>query len=158
MHGPTGGIEGARAAIDALRSLVASSSVPRSDRPWRGAHVLITAHPLPAPLPASIEAFYGPDRDIVTEHVLELSWLFERLRDAFIDLLDGCSKLEFYGRLQLAANRAIIADNSIDAPELCIAVLSEAAVMLAELSAGTFDCLPVAPSRIIKADSGASRN
>ena len=105
----------------------------------------------------SIEWFYGPDREIVTEFVLELSWLFERLRDAFGNLIDGCSKLEFYGRLQLAANRSL-STAPLSVEDLCGAVLREATVILTEMETGTFDYLTIAPTRMIKADFGAAWN
>ena len=70
---------------------------------WRGADVVITDQPLP---PSPPDSFYPPQRPVVTVHVAELSWLFERLRDSFMPLLDGSSKIEFFGRLANAANRS----------------------------------------------------
>jgi hypothetical protein len=151
-------LQKARVGIAQLRAVVSGGAIQRADRPWRGAHVVIAAGPQEAPVPGSIEAFYGSDREVVTDHVLELSWLFENLRDAFDNLIDGCSKIEFYGRLQLAAMRALDSRAELSATELCTAVLGEASAILAELSAGTFDWLAVAPSRAIKADFRASRN
>ncbi len=67
-------------------------------RDWGGSDVVIA--------PVSIEipsGFYPEPRTVVTQFSRELSWLIEGLRDAFSELLDGTSKIEFYGRLASAA-------------------------------------------------------
>lgn len=158
MRVPATRFERTRNAILRLRSRIAGGVIPHAGRSWQGAGVVIASCPQPEPMPGSIEAFYGVDREIVTSHRLELSWVFERLRDAVGNLIDGCSKLEFYGRLELAANCAIANDPQIDAAKLCGAVVTEALVVLTEMAAGTFDYLLVAPGGVIKADFGARWN
>lgn len=86
----------------------------------------------------------GHYREVVTPHALELSGLIERLRDRFVRLIDGCSKFEFYGRLEVAANRAIRKRPDLGAADLCLAVLDEAEVQLGEIRRSDFTALPVA--------------
>jgi hypothetical protein len=85
----------------------------------------------------------------------ELSWLFERLRDAFYaeDRLDGCSKIEFFGRLANTANRCIAQGHGKDAAALCLAVLHEAIAIHEEMEAGRFRSLGMAASNEILDDS-----
>jgi hypothetical protein len=80
-----------------IEEALASVPLPRADREWGGADVVISGE---APPPSGTVNFYPEPRYVVTKHSLELSWLFERLRDAFHaeSRLDGCSKIEFFGR------------------------------------------------------------
>ena len=124
----------------------------RASAEWGGADVVITMQPPAAP---SRNAFYPEPCFVVTELALELSWLFEVLRDAFDaeNRLDGCSKIEFFGRLANTANRCLSRQPEVDAGALCSAVLGEAFAVYGEMEAGRFGCLPVAVDDPIADDS-----
>lgn len=139
-------------ALDALRSIVVSPEpLPRSSRPWGGADVVISFRARPGDGKSS---FYPAPRMVYTAYTLELSWLFESLRDSFAieSLLDGCNKIEFYGRLANAANAYLRKGAEITAPGLCGAVLDEAVKMYGEMKNHTFEYLPVAFNGEIAAD------
>jgi hypothetical protein len=99
--------------------------------------------------------FYSEPRYVVTPFALELSWLFERLRDAFYaeKRLDSCSKYEFFGRLANSANRFLQASTSPTPRLLCGYVLDEAFAIYNEMEEGTFECLLVAIGNQIVDDS-----
>lgn len=132
--------------INTLResaALLNEKPIPRARRTWGGADVLITTV---APEPPKEPSFYGDPRYVVTPLPLEVSWLFERLRDAFYaeNRLDSCSKIEFFGRLASAANRCIAQGHAGNAAVLCRAVLHEAFAIHDEMEVGTFGALAVA--------------
>jgi hypothetical protein len=144
--------------IDTLRETAAilnHPSIPRATRNWGGADVIIkgTAHAA-----SRATAFRGEARQIVTPMAAELSWLFERLRDAFYaeDRLDGCSKIEFFGRLANTANRCIAQGHGEDAAALCRAVLHEAIAIHEEMEAGCFRSLGMSASNEILDDSAGA--
>jgi hypothetical protein len=72
--------------------------------------------------------------------------LFENLRDVFYDanLIDSCSKIEFFGRLANAANRYLLREANQTAAGLLSAVLHEGYAILDEINEGAFVCLPIA--------------
>ncbi len=125
-------------------------SVLRARREWSGADVVITSQVHEKVVAGG---FYPDPRTVVTIFSAEVSWLFERLRDAFSGLLDGTSKIEFYGRL---ANAATNYQNKVNggenAKEIMRAVLYEAVCMLEEMEEGTFEFLEVATGNTILAD------
>lgn len=133
-----------QAALFALRRDVAHAAIPKAATEWGGANVVISRVRLS-----------GRYRQINTPHALELSWLFERVRDAFSDIIDSCSKFELYGRLELAANRAQSRTPAIGARGLCLAVLEEGTTVLDELESGQFEYLPVALGTEIAAERSA---
>lgn len=68
---------------------------------WGGAGVVIVDS---APVPVE-NAWFHDDLFVVTPYVRELSWLFERARDAVCDHDDyGMFKHEFFGRMGEAVN------------------------------------------------------
>lgn len=122
-----------------LSATIASGVVPKADQLWRGADVEIVRN-----TPIKTEGGFYPDsRYVETEYPLELSWVFMKLRDAFYaeSLLDGCSKIEFFGRLANAAIRATGANPAISCPELCRAVSLESETIYNEMTHGEFHCL-----------------
>lgn len=128
--------------LDALARQIVQARLPRADQPWGGADVVIVDHE-----PNRAEGgFYPEPRYVVTKFALELSWLFQSLRDVFYDanLIDSCSKIEFFGRLGNAANRYLIREASQTAYGLLSAVLHEGYAILDEINEGTFTCLPIA--------------
>jgi len=129
--------------LERLEKILEVSPIPRTGQQWGGADVIISRK---APPKKSGEEFYPEQRYVITAYSLELSWLFESLRDAFYaeKRLDGCSKIEFFGRLANAANRCIHRTTSLTANILCTAVLHEAFAIYDEMEEGTFHCLAVA--------------
>ncbi|MEO9264174.1 MAG: hypothetical protein ABI282_08770 [Candidatus Baltobacteraceae bacterium] len=99
----------------------------------------------------------GRYREIVTPHALEVSWLFNNLRDAFGDLVDGCSKFELYGRFEISANAAIRRHRDVSAVVVCAAILDEADGILDEMAGGRFEVLPIALGVTIAHDYVVSR-
>jgi hypothetical protein len=134
----------------AAEILSPSYSRDRSVQEWGGADVMITSH---APQAAG-GGFYPEPRHVVTPHAKPLSKLFYNLRDAFGGLLDSCSKIEFYGRLALAAlnYQEDLRGKPENTVELLKAVLHEAFAMLAQMEQGHFEFLEMAPGGVIWAD------
>lgn len=145
--------------IESLREAAAAlskSAIPRAERTWGGADIVVTTSP---PDPPKEPSFYGEPRYVVTPRALEVSWLIERLRDAFYaeDRLDGCSKIEFFGRLANAANRCIEQGHGEDAAALCRAVLHEALAIYDEMEDGRFGSLGIAsPGEILDDHTGVT--
>ena len=140
-----------RRQLSSLMVEIGSDRIGSADKPWGGADVLITST---QPVPSGPDAFYPDPRFVVTDHELELSWLFESLRDIFYSAIDGCTKIEFYGRLANAANRFLssAADEPCEVRHLLLAVTAEASKMLDEMESGTFDYLVIAPGGVIAND------
>lgn len=117
------------------------SRLPKAEENWCGADIAIVRK-----RPRKTDKGFYPDPLYVeTKYALELSWFLEQLRDAFYaeNLLDGCSKIEFFGRLANAAIRAKKHSPDLSAAELCSSVLKEAQKMFEELKSGTFEILLV---------------
>jgi len=129
--------------LNRLEKVLEEPRLPQVKREWGGADVGIKRKP---PAKSANGGFYPDPRYVITEHSLELSWLFEKLRDAFYaeERLDGCSKIEFFGRLANAANRCIQRSTSLTAHGLFAAVLHEAFAIFDEMEEGAFQCLPIA--------------
>lgn len=90
----------------------------------------------------------------MTEHALELSWLFEQLRDAFYaeSRINGCTKIDFFGRLANAAIRCLECRPRASARLLCAAVYHEALAIYDEMENGSFGYFAVAPGNAIADD------
>jgi hypothetical protein len=129
--------------LERLEKLLQTSPLPRARKEWGGADVVISRK---TPPKQSEKGFYPEPRYVITAYSLELSWLFESLRDAFYaeGRLDSCSKIEFFGRLANAANRCIRRTTALTANILCAAVLHEAFAIYDEMEEGNFQCLAVA--------------
>ncbi|MDH4444561.1 MAG: hypothetical protein QE267_05475 [Akkermansiaceae bacterium] len=145
--------------IETLRetvSLLSQGPIPSSGNMWGGAGVRILIHP---PKPKEGQQWRSEPRDVITPRAREVSWLFERLRDAFYseDRLDGCSKIEFFGRLSNAADRCVSQGHGDDAYLLCLAVLHEAFAIYEEMEAGRFEFLTIAPAGEIADDSAEDK-
>ena len=83
-----------------LAHLLANPVLPKASRLWSGADVVIAS----APQPDDLRRSSNPkDREILTEHALEITYFFEVLRERFCEEapIDHCSKTEFFGRLTL---------------------------------------------------------
>ena len=126
-----------------LERVLEGPLLPKAKSEWGGADVVLTRK---APSKSTETGFSPTPRHVVTAYALELSWLFEELRDAFYaeQRLDGCSKIEFFGRLANAANRCIKKAGNPSPNTLCAAVLHEAFVIYDEMEAGEFKCMAIA--------------
>lgn len=107
---------------------------------WQGADVVITAR---API-SEKSGFYPDPRYVVTVHASELSWLFEQLRDIFIEINDyGFLKEEIFGRLGNTANRFLSKNPDAHVGPLLIAVMHEAFAIAEEIQDDVFKALMV---------------
>ena len=129
--------------LEKLQHEIAAEPLPRSKDLWTGAGVAIRR---PSDSPPPGDGFRPPPRLVVSDHALELSWVFDRLGRAFFaaGLIDGNSKVEFFGRLANAAGRSLDMTPGSSAKDLCGALLFEARMMAAEIERGIFQVLPVA--------------
>ncbi len=110
-------------------------------KPWYGADVAIVSE-----LPDSeSNDFYPGPRFVVTKSSRELSWLFERLREIFLDV-DGYGQLkeEIFGRLGNSANRYLAKHSDVGTKQLLSAVMHEAFSISEEIDDGEFETLVVA--------------
>lgn len=107
---------------------------------WQGADVVITSKP-----PIVEEGgFYPAPRYVLTSHAPELSWLFEQLRDIFIEIGDyGVFKEEIFGRLGNTANRFLSKNPEANTVETLLAVMHEAFAITEEIQDGEFAALMV---------------
>jgi hypothetical protein len=129
--------------LDQLARLLANPVLPKASRHWSGSDVLIASAPKPDHLRRS---FYLRDRQVLTEHALEVSYFFEVLRDPFDEqaLIDHCSKIEFFGRLATAAEVCLLEQPDATAHLVCASVLRVAYAMAEQMDEGEFDFLIVA--------------
>jgi hypothetical protein len=89
--------------LDELAHLLANPVLPKASRLWSWADVVIAS----APQPDDLRRSSNPkDREVLTEHALEVTYFFEVLRDRFCEEapMDHCSKIEFFGRLAAKEN------------------------------------------------------
>ena len=68
-----------------------------------------------------------------------------------MEIIDSASKFEFYGRLEIAANRSLQRGES-DIQQLCLRIIDEAELMLSEMSRKQFRYHTVAEGTEIAAD------
>jgi len=123
--------------LDQLAHLLANPGLPKASRRWSGANILIACAPQPDHLRRS---FYRRDREVLTEHALELSYFFEVLRDSFDEeaIIDHYSKIEFFARLASAVGTCLLEQPDATAHLVCAAVLREAYAMAKQLDEGEF--------------------
>jgi len=123
--------------LSTLDRTLSRSALPRAQRAWGGARTVVSNC---APSPRREQAFYPDPRYVVSEHYLELSWLVEQLREAFMgyELIDASTKFEFFGRLCNAANLCIQENPRVTAHVLCAAVLHEAYAIAVDIDSGEF--------------------
>lgn len=129
--------------LSILAKHIMENKIAKAKDEWGGAKVIIASKQ-----PQINDSFYSQPRYVITKFSLELSWLFEQLRDRFSGLINGTTKIEFFGRL---ANAAIlnIEKNNDNLEELLLAVLHEAFLILDELKSGEFMILPIAIGNVI---------
>jgi hypothetical protein len=116
---------------------------------WQGADVAITSK---SPI-VQDGGFYPAPRYVVTSHARELSWLFERIRDVFMDNDEyGLIKEEIFGRLGNTANRFLSKNPDAKTRETLLAVMHEAFAIAEELQDGELATLMVASGNQILDD------
>ena len=105
--------------------------LPRAKRLWNGARVVISLKPQRR----ESDGFYPEPFEVITPHGLELSWLFNDLRDIFTraGLIDPCNKFEFYRELAENACHVIDNDPSLKAEKLCRRVVEKAKEIYQEM-------------------------
>jgi hypothetical protein len=116
---------------------------------WQGADVVIT---IKSPV---IEegGFYPAPRYVVTSHAAELSWLFEKIRDIFMQIDDyGFLKQEIFGRLGNTANRFLSKNPNAHSRETLLAVMHEAFAIAEEIQDGEFATLVISSGNQILDD------
>lgn len=119
---------------------------------WGGGGLLVTTEKPQAQSPG----FYPDPRTIVTPHAHEVGWLVTKLWDLFAEnnLVDHCSKIEFFGRLEVAAQRylnAVVSKSEI-VSGILYAIFGEARQILYEMQQGEFNSLIVAVGNDIATD------
>ncbi|MSR52142.1 MAG: hypothetical protein EXS09_02495 [Gemmataceae bacterium] len=136
--------------VELARELLDGRPLRRARRYWGGADVVITRK---KPEPRN-DNWYPDPRYVVTRFAIQLSGLFEVLRDIFMPAIDSMSKIEFYGRLANAADRYLTSVDAANqtARDLVFAAATEAFVMLEEMDSGTFGCLAIATGNAILDD------
>ena len=122
-----------------LSTKILNGQLKRSSM-WQGADVVITNKP---PIVRE-DGFYPAPRYVETLHASELSWLFEQVRNVFMEMDDyGFLKEEIFGRLGNTANRFLSKNSNANAPELLLAVMHEAFAIAEEIQDGEFAALMV---------------
>lgn len=122
-----------------LSTKILNGQLERSSM-WQGADVIITNKP---PIVKG-DGFYPAPRYVETLHASELSWLFEQVRNVFMEMDDyGFLKEEIFGRLGNTANRFLSKNSNANAPELLLAVMHEAFAIAEEIQDGEFAALMV---------------
>ena len=108
-----------------LERLDGGGKLPCAETMWIGARVVISKKP--QSLRGDFD-FYPAPAEIVTPHARELSWIFNDLRDLFVQgkFLDSINKFAFFGALAESASDAIAADPAIRADKLCRIVAEKA--------------------------------
>jgi hypothetical protein len=129
--------------LDELAHLLANPVLPKASCHWSGVGVFIASAPQPDHLRRS---FYARDREVLTEHALEVSYFFEVLRDSFdeVALIDHRSKIELFRRLTAATEACLLERPDVTAHLVCAAVLREAYAVAKRLDEGECDFLIVA--------------
>lgn len=119
---------------------------------WGGGDILVTTRQPQNQSPG----FYPDTRTVVTPYAHEAGWLISKLWELFAghNLLDHCSKIEFFGRL---AEAAIHYQKKMNGGEetaegIMTAIFYEAVKILEEMSRGKFGYLIVAPGGLIAED------
>ena len=106
-----------------LKYINSSGPLPRAKSLWQGADVIITLKK------QNIQSdFYPAPFEVYTVHALELSWVFNDLRDLFMKekLLDCRSKDVFFGELAECAVDVLEKDPHISAHHLCGQIVQQA--------------------------------
>ena len=113
--------------LDELADLLANPVLPKASGRWSGEGVAIAFAPRPDHLARSL---YPSEREVLTEHALEVSYFFEVLGEPFYEaLIEHSSKIEVFVRVATAADACLLEEPDATAHLVCAAVLREAYAM-----------------------------
>jgi len=136
--------------LDSLSKLVISGLSGKS-KPWQGADVVVTNELKLGN--SEVDSFYPSPRFVVTDHVSEVSWLFETLAIIFADEDNyGAWKEEFFGRLGNMANRVIGNNQQATVSDVQLAILHESYAIYEEIQSDTHNYLLVTSGNTIYDD------
>jgi len=122
-----------------LSSEISSGQFGKSSL-WQGADVVVASEPSVS----KNAGFYPEPRYVVTSHAAELSWLFEQIRNIFMENEDyGVLKEEIFGRLGNTVNRFLSKNPGANIHETLLAVMHEAFAIAEEIRDGEFATLLV---------------
>jgi hypothetical protein len=114
--------------------------LPKSEYNWYGARIAIECPPIPSRKVSDGEFSNWPPEPkyVLTNFDLELSWLFEKLRDAFFEekRIDYFSRFPFFHRLADTANIYIKNNQEFTDRNLLSVVLGEAYLIYDEMKNG----------------------
>ena len=136
--------------LDYLSKLVISGLSGKAQS-WQGADVVVTnVHKLGD---SEVDSFYPSPRFVITDHVGEVSWLFEKLGRIFSNQENyGAWKEEFFGRLGNMANRVIDSDVKATIIDIQLAILHESYTIYEEIQSDTHHYLLVTSGNSIYDD------
>jgi hypothetical protein len=136
--------------LDSLSKLVVSG-LSGTAKPWQGADVVVTN--VLKLGDSEIDSFYPSPRFVITDHVEEVSWLFEKLARIFANEENyGAWKEEFFGRLGNMANRVIGSHAKTTIIDIQLAILHEAYAIFEEIQSDTHNYLLVTSGNTIYDD------
>jgi hypothetical protein len=136
--------------LDSLSKLVISGLTGKA-QPWQGADVVVTN--VLKLGDSEVDSFYPSPRFVITDHVGEVSWLFEKLARIFVSEENyGAWKEEFFGRLGNMANRVIGSDAKTTIIDIQLAILHEAYAIFEEIQSDTHNYLLVTSGNTIYDD------
>jgi hypothetical protein len=123
--------------LDELAHLLANPVLPKASHGWSGADVVIASARQSDHL---LRSFYPRDREVLTDHALEVSYFFEVLKYPFDEraLIDHCWQIEFFGRLATAADACLLEQPGATAHLVCAAILREAYAIAKQIDEGKF--------------------
>ena len=105
--------------LEAMLARLDTGEIPRAKRLWCGADVIISLAPMKT---EGTFGFYPPPLNVATPHGLELSWVFNDLRELFKAEFSRMDKFRFFGEL---AETALEAQGGT-AADLCRKVILKA--------------------------------
>ena len=136
--------------LDSLSKLVVSG-LSGTAKPWQGADVVVTN--ILKLGDTEVDSFYPSPRFVITDHVGEVSWLFEKLAHIFANQENYSAwKEEFFGRLGNMANRVIGRDAKTSIIDIQLAILHEAYAIFEEIQSDWHHYLLIASGNTIYDD------
>jgi hypothetical protein len=136
--------------LDSLSKLVVSG-LSGTAKPWQGADVVVTN--ILKLGDTEVDSFYPSPRFVITDHVGEVSWLFEKLAHIFANQENYSAwKEEFFGRLGNMANRVIGRDAKTSIIDIQLAILHEAYAIFEEIQSDWHHYLLIASGNTVYDD------
>lgn len=132
---------------------VKAGDIPRDGGIWDGHSDLVISA---SPRTHRSDFFFEQPRWVQTSWPRELSWVYREVRNAFRSnyLIDGCTRIEFLGRLSNTTNRYLASRNGRDDDglELYLVVIGDAHRILDDMQSGSFRALEIAMGNSIVDD------